>query len=154
MKKYYLLLSLFICLIFTGCGNAVTSKEVKNTDDFQTASSNNGFTVTDNMSTYQGQTYITNSMIATFNDITIEMVIYDTAESASKVQTNQIDGFNLLKNNSVTEKKIKGENYYKYFLISNNYYMVTSRVDNTLIFCKTLLPNKDKVDTILDELGY
>lgn len=151
-KKYFILLGLVICLILTGCGGE--SKEVKSTSDFNTVASNNGFTVNDNMSTYSGNDYITGAMVATTSDITIEMVIYDSVENANKVQEGQIDSFNLLKSTGASEKKDKGDNYYKYFLISNNYYMVSSRVDNTLIFCKTLLTNKEEVDKVLDELGY
>lgn len=151
-KRYFILLGLVICLILTGCGGG--SKEVKSTSDFDTVASNNGFTVNDNMSTYSGNDYITGAMIATTSDITIEMVIYDSMENANKVQEGQIDSFNLLKSTGASEKKDKGDNYYKYFLISNNYYMVSSRVDNTLIFCKTLLTNKEEVDKVLDELGY
>ncbi|MGN1358102.1 MAG: hypothetical protein ACI4WU_01910 [Bacilli bacterium] len=151
-KRYFILLGLVICLILTGCGGG--SKEVKSTSDFDTVASNNGFTVNDNMSTYSGNDYITGAMVATTSDITIEMVIYDSVENANKVQEGQIDSFNLLKSTGASEKKDKGDNYYKYFLISNNYYMVSSRVDNTLIFCKTLLTNKEEVDKVLDELGY
>ena len=151
-KRYFILLGLVICLILTGCGGG--SKEVKSTSDFNTVASNNGFTVNDNMSTYSGNDYITGAMVATTSDITIEMVIYDSVENANKVQEGQIDSFNLLKSTGASEKKDKGDNYYKYFLISNNYYMVSSRVDNTLIFCKTLLTNKEEVDKVLDELGY
>lgn len=151
-KRYFILLGLVICLILTGCGGG--SKEVKSTSDFNTVASNNGFTVNDNMSTYSGNDYITEAMIATTSDITIEMVIYDSMENANKVQEGQIDSFNLLKSTGASEKKDKGDNYYKYFLISNNYYMISSRVDNTLIFCKTLLTNKEEVDKVLDELGY
>lgn len=151
-KRYFILLGLVICLILTGCGGG--SKEVKSTSDFDTVASNNGFTVNDNMSTYSGNDYITGAMVATTSDIIIEMVIYDSVENANKVQEGQIDSFNLLKSTGASEKKDKGDNYYKYFLISNNYYMVSSRVDNTLIFCKTLLTNKEEVDKVLDELGY
>lgn len=151
-KRYFILLGLVICLILTGCGGG--SKEVKSTSDFDTVASNNGFTVNDNMSTYSGNDYITGAMVATTSDITIEMVIYDSVENANKVQEGQIDSFNLLKSTGASEKKDKGDNYYKYFLISNNSYMVSSRVDNTLIFCKTLLTNKEEVDKVLDELGY
>ena len=132
-KRYFILLGLVICLILTGCGGG--SKEVKSTSDFDTVASNNGFTVNDNMSTYSGNDYITGAMVATTSDIIIEMVIYDSVENANKVQEGQIDSFNLLKSTGASEKKDKGDNYYKYFLISNNYYMVSSRVDNTLIFC-------------------
>ena len=48
----------------------------------------------------------------------------------------------------------KGKNYYRYELVSNGYYMINTRVDNTLIFCKVMLNDKETVDEILDELGY
>lgn len=151
MKKY-LIFGLVICLLLTGCGNK--TKEVKSVDDFSTIAKENNFVVSNNINSYDDSNYITEAMIATYDDISIEMVIYDTNDNANKVQSNQIDGFNLLKSTGASEKRDEGKNYYKYFLISNNYYMVSSRVDNTLIFCKTLMTNKDKVDKILNELGY
>ena len=39
-------------------------------------------------------------------------------------------------------------------LISNGYYMISSRVENTLIFCKTNLDNKATVENVLGKLGY
>ena len=32
--------------------------------------------------------------------------------------------------------------------------MVSSRIDNTLVFCKTLLENKEKVEAVLEEIKY
>ena len=88
------------------------------------------------------------------SDIVIEMIVYDNADDAEKVLEEHIKSFNLLKSTGAAEKKQTGDNYHKYFLISNNYYMVSSRIDNTLIFCKTLVTNKESVDKVLDELGY
>ena len=127
MKKKLLLLGLFVCLLLTGCGGGGT-KDAKTLDDFSKAGTDNGFTVVDNKSAY--------------------------ADTDNKVLEEQIKNFNLLKSTGASEKKTTGDNYQKYFLISNNYYMVTSRVDNTLIFSKTLLVNKEEVDKVLDELGY
>jgi hypothetical protein len=59
-----------------------------------------------------------------------------------------------MKSTGAIIKKDSGKNYYKYTMISNGYYLVTSRVDNTLIFTKTLLKNKDLVDSVLEEIKY
>ncbi|MBQ8219568.1 MAG: hypothetical protein IJZ79_07435 [Bacilli bacterium] len=155
MKKINLLLLIISFLFFTGCGNNVKSKEIKSIDNFNQVAINNGFQVKDNKESYIEQDYIIKASIATYGtDITIEMIEYDNIENTIKVQDGQIDSFVLLKSTGASEKNIKGDNYRKHYLISNNHYMVSSRVENTLIFCKTLLINKDKVDAILDELGY
>lgn len=155
MKKISLFLLIISCLIFTGCGNNVKTKEIKSIENFNQVALNNGFIVNDNKENYAEYDYIIKASIATFgSDITIEMIEYDNVESTNKVQQSQINNFALLKSTGAKEKNIKGDNYHKHYLISNNHYMVSTRVENTLIFCKTLLINKDKVDTILDELGY
>lgn len=153
-KKNILLLVLLICVFITGCGNK--TKEVTTIDIFNDSATKNGFTVKDNINDYKSDTYITSATLAKYNDdIRIEMVVYDNEENAIKVQDEQIKQFRLLRNTgSGVEKKDKGKNYYKYFLISNNFYMISSRVDNTLIFCKTPLDNKEKVENILNDTGY
>lgn len=153
MKKVYLLLILSLGIILTGC-TSNKSKEVKSLDDFNNVSTNNGFTVSDNMNTYQDKDYITGASIATLGDITIEMVTYDNNESAKKTQDNHIDVFKSMKGSGAVMNSDKGKNYYKYDMVSNGYYMVSERVENTLIFSKTQLENKDKIETILNELGY
>jgi hypothetical protein len=110
--------------------------------------------VADNMGSYDGVSYITASKIATSGDISIEMVVYTDSDSAKKVQDNQIESFKKIKNTATTENKEKGANFYKFWMISNGYYMVNSRIDNTLIFCKTPFKNKEKIEAVLNELGY
>ncbi len=153
MKKISLLL-LFICFLFmTGC----TSKEekvVKTLDDFQAACSNQGFTVTDNMGEYQNVDYITGSYIATLDNMTIEMVIYDNADDATKAQESQIDVFNTMKGSGAVINKDKGKNYYKYDMVTNGFYTVNTKVDNTLIFSRVSVDNKDTIEKILNEMGY
>lgn len=155
MKKINLFLLAICCLLFTGCGNNIKNKDVKTIDDFNKVATNNNFKIKDNKESYAEQDYIIKASIATYGtDITIEMIEYDNVENTIKVQEGQINSFILLKSTGATEKNIKGDNYRKHYLISNNHYMISTRVENTLIFSKTLLTNKDKVDAILDELGY
>ena len=153
MKKISLCLLFVLCLFMSGCGSK-EEKVVKTLNDFQVACTNNGFTVNDNMTNYQNISYITGSMVGTLEDITIEMVTYDTEESAKKTQDKHIDTFKTMKSSGTIVNKEKGKNYYKYDMISNGYYMVSVRVDNTLVFSKTKIDGKDKIVSILNELNY
>ena len=151
MKKIGVVLVSMLIFI-TGCGNK--TMVAVDTDNFEKVSKSHNFTVTDNIKAYSNVNYIDEAMIAVYNDITVEMIVYDTDDTASKVHSSHIDSFNLLKSTGASEKKNKGENYYRYVLISNGYYMVSSRVDNTLIFCKTALGNKSTVEKLFNEFGY
>ena len=153
MKKISLLL-LFICFLFvTGC-TSNEEKVAKTLNDFEVACNNQGFIVTDNMGEYQNVDYITGSYIATLNDVTIEMVIYDNADNASKAQKSQIEVFNTMKGSGAVINKDKGKNYYKYDMVTNGFYTVNAKVDNTLIFSRVSVDNKDTIEKILNEMGY
>lgn len=152
MKKLFSILLIVVCLFLTGCGSK--SKVAVSLDNFDTVLTDSDFTVDDNMITYSDVDYITGARIAKYNNISIEMVSYSDNEHAKMVQDKQIQNFGLRKSTGAHEKTEKGDNFYKYFLVSNNRYMISTRVDNTLIFCQTLLENKDTVDKVLEKLGY
>ena len=152
MKKIYLFILVITCLVITGCNNK--AKEAITVDDFVNKGNNLGFIVEDNMNSYMDANYINEAKKATLDNVVIEMIIYDNDDNASKVQEEQIKNFLNIKNAGASINKDKGSNFYKYSMISNGYYVVTSRIDNTLIFSKTLLENKDKVIEYLDSLGY
>lgn len=154
MKKSFLVFLIIVSLVITGCRKNST-RVATNLDLFSEAFSNEGFIVTDNINSYSGEDYITGAMIAKNSDGDgIEMVIYDTADRASNIQEQQIDSFGLLKGPASIENKDKGVNYYDYVIIANGYYMVSSRVDNTLIFAKVSDSNRDKIEGILDSMRY
>ena len=153
MKKVFICFFMVMCLFMTGCGEE-KSKVSISADEFNTICTDNGFTVNKNISIYKNYDYITDSRLATLGSIEIEMIQYTDSESAEKVLMGHIDSFNLLKSSGAAEKDTKGDNYHKYFLVSNNRYMISVRVDDTLIFCKTLLTNKDKVDEVFEKFGY
>ena len=152
-RSFYICSLLLLCLFITGCVGEKT-KVVASLDKFNNIVVNKGFTVVDNTSSYNDVNYILNSRVAVYEDIEIEMIEYNNGENASIVQQGHIESFNLLKSTGAHAKKDKGSNYYSYVLVSNNRYMVSTRVDNTLIFCKVMLNDKDIVEDILTELGY
>lgn len=153
MKKLVICFLVVGCLLMSGCGKD-KEKVAVTLDEFSTVSSDNNFVVNDNTSAYKNVDYVIDAKVAILDDIQIEMVKYTDVEHAEKVQNGQIDNFNLLKNTGANNIKDKGSNYYHYALVSNGYYMVSSRIDDTLIFCKTLLENKETVEKIYDNLGY
>ncbi len=150
MKKLLVLL-VSVLILLTGCGGG--SKTVITSDDFITKMSTEGFAVSMNED-YIGKDYILDARMAVKDDIIIEMVTYDSAESAEKVLEGHIDGSKARKSTAASEKKTTGENYTRYFLASNGYYIISSRIDNTLIFCITDLDSKETVDKAFESLGY
>ncbi len=155
MKKFKFIFLCFICLLLVGCGSNET-KEIGSLETFQNVCINNGLTYTDMLSEYQAQKadYITGAIRCTLDDLTIEMVIYDTEENAGKAQKQHISSFMTLKGTAATAHNEKGKNYKLFNMISNNYYMVSNRIENTLIFTKAPLANKDKVDAIMTAMNY
>lgn len=153
MKRLSIFILIMMGLFITGCSNN-KEKMVISSDKFVTVLSNKEFIVKDNMANYSDADYIIEAKKAVLDNIEIEFIRYSSNEYAKKVQDKQIDNFILLKNAGSRENKEEGKNYYKYFLISNNRYMINTRVDDTLVFCKTMLENKDTVNDIYNELGY
>ena len=129
-------------------------KKVKSLDDFKNAASDNGFIVDDNTDSYASSNYITDAMMGTLDDINIEMVVYDDIDSCKKAHDSHIDIFSTYKGSGAIIGKDKGKNYYNYNMVSNGYYMVSTRVDNTLIFSLVPVKYKEKIESILNELGY
>lgn len=151
MKKIFYLLIISILLV--GCS---FNKEMTpaNSTSFSDALTANSFIVNDNSGSYAGSSYIIEAYSGNLNDVTIEYIKYDSVESAKTVLEDHISSFNMLKSTAASEKNEVGKNYQKYILISNNYYMSSIRVENTLVFCKTSLNNKDVIEKVYDKLGY
>ena len=155
MKNNYLIFSLLFvfCLFITGCGSNAT-KEVATLDVLSNIAANKNFNIKDNDEMYADIDYILGSKTVYLDDISFEMVVYDNVETATKSQDNHVESFNLLRSTGAHETKDKGSNYYSYKLISNDRYMFTIRVENTLLFGKVLLEDKEIVEEIIKELGY
>ena len=155
MKRIGLLFVGILCLFITGCASNEV-KDVKSLNDYRNAAISNGFSIYDKTNDYRNAnaTYITGALVATLDDIEVEMVIYDSDTSAEKTMNEHLETFATMKSPSMTSKSQKGLNFEKHILISNGYYMVTSRIENTLVFSKVLLKDKEQVEKLLKELGY
>ena len=64
------------------------------------------------------------------------------------------DMFEKSKKNISSESSVSIGNYAKYTLSSNGDYMVASQIDNTFVYAKVKEENKEKVKSLLKELGY
>ena len=153
MKKFSFCLLLIICLFISGCGK-VKNKEAITIDNFIQVAENNNLLIVNNMDTYSNVDYIVDSRKAVVDDTEIEMVVYIDSESADKALEYHMSSFETLKSTAAAEKEEERGNYHSYFLISNNRYMISTRVDNTLIFSKTMIENKELVEKVISELGY
>lgn len=153
MKKFIMCLLFIGCLFITGCGSNKV-KEAATVLDFMDVLEEKNFTVTDNLESYEGLDYILESKIAEYEDIKIEMVRYIDSDNAEKSLKNHKKSFDLVKSTGALENVEKGKNYHSYSLVSNGRYMISSRIDNTLIFTKVMLEDKEVVEEILTELGY
>lgn len=149
MKKLALIV---LVLFMTGCSSNKVKTAV-NINSFENVVLSNNLSINKGSTSYDNVSYITDYSQVILGEA-FEMIVYSDSEDADKVQKSHIESFNLLKSTAAQEIRDKGKNYYHYALISNGRYMVSTRVDNTLIFAKVLLQDKDTVDNILNELGY
>lgn len=152
MKRFRFLLLILVCLVMVGCKS--TKKPVEKATDFETAVNESKFIFLDNMGSYPDVDYIKEAKKAILESTVIEMIIYKDEATAKKIQDEQIKNFKTIKNTATTEHKSEGKNYYKFWMVSNGYYMVSSRIENTLVFCKTQLEAKGKVEAVLEKMGY
>ncbi len=151
MKKIFLLIICGLCL--TACVTNV-SKEAKNVSDFEASAVANGFEVVKNNVDYEGVPYISEYSKVTYGESEVQMIVYSDSEMADEVQQSHIESFMVYKSTGAPVNKESGKNYYHYSLISNNMYMLSARVENTLIFCKINVKDKALVENIINELGY
>ena len=153
MKK--IIFIFIVCLLLVGCTSSET-KEAGTLEQFLNSCLNHGLEYADKLDDYKAQNvdYITGALRCMTDTLTIEMVIYDSEESADKAQKQHIASFKGMKSTAASAHNNQGKNYKFFSMISNNYYMVSNRIDNTLIFTKTPFDNKDLVDTLLTEMNY
>lgn len=153
MRKLGICFLIVMFLVVTGCSSN-ESKTVTNLDNFASVTSSSDFSVIDTSSEYSEASYVVGVREAKLDGIKIEMFEYTDTESAELVHEEHIENFNLLKATGAFEVDEPGKNYHKYELVSNGYFMISTQVENTVIFCKTLLENKETVEEIFTELGY
>lgn len=152
MKKNLFLFSLLfsMLLILTGCGN----KKVITTDKFIDITEKNGFVTKDVLDQFSN-TDVLDATIANYNsDFQLEFYVLDSTEGAKEMFLNNKNIFETYKGSVSKYSSTDIGNSSTYVLESSGYYMYLSRVDNTLLYVKVDDIYKERVKSIIKELGY
>lgn len=152
MKKNLFLFSLLfsMLLILTGCGN----KKVITTDKFIDITEKNGFVTKDILDQFSN-TDVLDATIANYNsDFQLEFYVLDSTEGAKEMFLNNKNIFETYKGSVSKYSSTDIGNSSTYMLESSGYYMYLSRVDNTLLYVKVDDIYKERVKSIIKELGY
>ena len=153
MKKLKILLAIVLmgCLVGCASNEEKVAVDTNKVTDVLTA---NGFAVVDDSAKYKNESYVLKSITGKYGNAEIAFIEYSSADTAEKVLEEQIEKFSLRKSTGASTTNKKGKNFHKYILISNNYYMRSVRVENTLIFCNLPLSNKDLVEKLFNAIAY
>ena len=147
LNKCSLFLLLFaIIFTFPGCSarNAITA------DTFQKEAKSSGYTVKQNTSTNTSVvSYYTGTTSSTDDELD-----YLTASSVSSAQ----EIYNSMKDSIVAgdnkPQNIDSSSYSKYAVTNGEIYYVLVHVDKTVVYSKTTVANKTKVDKFFSSIKY
>ena len=136
MKKKLSLIAVLVlfALTLTGCLN----KSVKTTDDFVKLAEEKEMKITNAIDQFGYVDFIEEANVATADGWQVEFyVLSDVAEAEGMYETN-VAKFEAKKANSSTETSAEMGNYDSYGLTTGGFYMYVARVENTLIFYKSI----------------
>lgn len=151
MKKMCIKIISIIAIILctSGCGN----KTPINTNTFASVLGSKEYEIVDLSKQYSSNQNIKNVIIAkNVKNYQIEFYTLSDEETAMNLYNENYANFQSV--NSSSQIKKSGDNYSKYTLTTDNYYLVVSRVANTLIYIEAPILEKDFIDSILKELDY
>ena len=137
-----------VCILATGCGfKSISASEFK--DHFGAL----GYTVSETeKGLYESNSY----RVATKDDVPFKIEYYEFANEtdAKKVYKNYKDDLpNYITTNS-KDTETKGAVITKYVAVSDNEYIVISRVKKTLIFIAGTNEYSKEIDKLLEDIGY
>lgn len=152
MKNKSVLLGILIIVVVifaTGCGfyNLIDSSEFK--DHFGAL----GYTVSNNETPkYETQKYL----VATKEDVPFKIEYYEFNEEidAKKVYTKYYDSIKDYITSDSQNKETTGAVFSKTVAISENEYIVISRVKNTLIFISGTNDYSKEINKLLEDIEY
>lgn len=151
MKKSFIkiITILFISFVSWGC----TTKEVLTPNAFAAILKNNGFDIVNLTEQYKNNNDIKNVYIGKSNKgYQIEYFILKDEETASNLLNENAS--EITNSINTTQTKREGDNYLKYIFVSNEYYFVVSKVDNTLIYVEASLDNQEEINNLLEQMNY
>ncbi len=152
MKNKSVMLGILIMVVVvlaTGCGfyNLLESSEFK--DHFGAL----GYTVVDSEEgKYESQEYL----VASKDDVPFKIEYYEFDEEieAKKVYTKYYDSISEYITSDSKNKETTGAVFSKTVAVSENEYIVISRVKNTLIFISGTNDYSKEIDKLLEDIEY
>lgn len=152
MKNKSVMLGILIMVVVifaTGCGfyNLLESSEFK--DHFGAL----GYTVTD---TEEGKYESEEYLVASKDDVPFKIEYYEFAEEveAKKVYTKYYDSISEYITSDSKNKETTGAVFAKTVAVSENEYIIISRVKNTLIFISGTNDYAKEIDKLLEDIEY
>ena len=138
-----------VCLITTGCGfyNLLNTQEFK--DHFGAL----GYTVVDSdEGLYESNSYV----VATKEDVPYKVEYYEFEDeiSTKKAYEKQIDAIANYITSDSKNTRTDGAVFSKVIAISEEEYIVISRVKNTMIFIAGTKDYQQEIDSFLEDIKY
>ncbi len=150
LKKLSLfLLVILLCVSLVGCGEKVA----KTPEEFNDFMESKDFTVAD--STLFAQTVVTAKTVLTALNDNYEIEFYELncIETSKEFYNLNKEAF-LSEESSNTTTEITGSNFDYFDMTNDSGFRMTSRIDNTVIYCYTEVEYKDEVIKLVKEFGY
>ncbi len=148
-KLSLLLIVILLCVSLVGCGEKVA----KTPEEFNDFMESKDFTVAD--STLFAQTVVTSKTVLTaLNDnYVIEFYELNCNDTSKEFYNLNKEAF-LSEESSNTTTEITGSNFDYFDMTNDSGFRMTSRIDNTVIYCYTEAEYKDEVIKLVKEFGY
>lgn len=157
MKKVFK--GLTICLacfallfVITGCGN----KKSLTSEEFITKLKDSGYSIQDATGQFAGYDNISQVTLAISPDSSYQIEFYELSNSDNAVAffNNNKTKFENSKGSASAETSVDIGNHSKYTLLTDGYYKLVSRINNTVIYLNVPASYKSNVNKVLKEIDY
>ncbi|MCI8345560.1 MAG: hypothetical protein HFJ42_06375 [Clostridia bacterium] len=131
-------------------------KKVITASEFVSRMQSKRYITQDVKSQFEEYDYIKEAYVASDRDYSYQIEFYELLDEnyATMFYTTNKAIFESYKDNNSIETDVDGKNYSKYTLKVNEQYMLLSKIDNTVIYLKVDIKNKDNINKLIKELGY
>ena len=148
-KLSLFLLVLLLCVSLVGCGEKVA----KTPEEFNDFMESKDFTVAD--STLFSQTVVTAKTVLTALNDNYEIDFYElNCEETSKEFYNLNKEAFKSEDSSNFSTEVNGFNFDYFEMANDSGFRLTSRIDNTVLYCYTEVEYKDEIIKLVKELDY
>lgn len=169
-KKVNIRLILFIVFVVVLVGIAVgaiirtvSSKTEESTgyvelssEDFASIAQECGYTINDITDTMESYSYIQKAVMAVSEDSTYEVEYYEFTDESSAFNffDNKESAIYMAIGSKGTYDDTETDEYAKYYGTSDTLYCTVFKIGNTVVCADVKIENKEKLDNVLEKLGY